>query len=353
MINGNSFIDNFIEDFSTQENIKLFLPICSKKNYIQESPPAWTQEAYRPLCSKYSLCCPNWVTPPRPGYPPSQGTPPARVPTPARVPPWGGTPRPGYPPSQGTPPARVPPGQGTPLARVPPWPGYPQPGYPPGQGTPRPGYPPWPGYPPSWTWQGTPPGYTWQGTPPGCPMAFWEMLQSIMGYGYPPPVDRQIDGWMDGQTRVKTLPSRRTTYAGGNKNDIFWADSMHPMPCPDSWVTINIIHRKTWSSSQNIFSFLLVERCETGPKKTEKTIFYGQMDLYWADVWKKMIPEGSSIVDKIINLMQPSLLTAFKKRLYWCKDMTWLVTLKFIYQNHNIPTQNGKRQATKKLDNTA
>ena len=33
--------------------------------------------------------------------------------------------------------------------------------------------------------------------------------------GYPP-VDRQIDGWMDGQTRVKTLPSRRTTYAGGN-----------------------------------------------------------------------------------------------------------------------------------------
>ena len=27
----------------------------------------------------------------------------------------------------------------------------------------------------------------------------------------PPPVDRQ----MDGQTRVKTLPSRRTTYAGG------------------------------------------------------------------------------------------------------------------------------------------
>ena len=60
-----------------------------------------------------------------------------------------------------------------------------------------------------------PPGY-----PPGvCPMAFWVMLQSIMGYGYPlprclphgilgnvakhygiwvpPPVDRQIDGWMD------------------------------------------------------------------------------------------------------------------------------------------------------------
>ena len=71
---------------------------------------------------------------PRAGYPPSQGTPPARVP-----------PRPGYPPGQGTPLARVPP-----PARVPPLPG--------------------PGRVP----------------PPGCPMAFWEMLQSIMGYGYPP-----------------------------------------------------------------------------------------------------------------------------------------------------------------------
>ena len=26
--------------------------------------------------------------------------------------------------------------------------------------------------------------------PPGCPMAFWEMLQSIMGYGYPPGVNK-------------------------------------------------------------------------------------------------------------------------------------------------------------------
>ena len=26
----------------------------------QESPPAWTQEAYRPLRSKYSFCCPTW-----------------------------------------------------------------------------------------------------------------------------------------------------------------------------------------------------------------------------------------------------------------------------------------------------
>ena len=110
------------------------------------------QEAYRPLCSKYSLCCPNWVAP-RPGYPPG------RVPL-GRVPPQAG-----YPPRQGTP------GQGTPLGRVPPGrvpppvyppPGYPLwPGYPPGRVPPWAGYPParvppWPGYPPGWTWQGTP-----------------------------------------------------------------------------------------------------------------------------------------------------------------------------------------------------
>ena len=51
------------------------------------------QEAYCPPCSKYSLCCPNWVPPPR------QGTPPARVP-----------PRPGYPPPPE--PGRVPPPPG-------------------------------------------------------------------------------------------------------------------------------------------------------------------------------------------------------------------------------------------------
>ena len=164
------------------------------------------QEAYRPPCSEYSFCCPNWVPPltgPGKVHPPPAG--------PGRVPPqldlaW-------YPP---------PPGQGTPPGWT--WHGTLQldlAGYPPGQGTP----------PPGWTWQGTPPldlaGYplagpgdlgTWQGTPPpldlagyppGCPMAFWVMLQSIMGYGYPP------CGQTEGQTRVKTLPSRRTTYTGG------------------------------------------------------------------------------------------------------------------------------------------
>ena len=102
----------------------------------------------------------------------------------------------GYPPRQGTSPAGYPPRQGTPSWVPPSWvptlAGYPPPGYPPWQGTPHLGTP-LAGYPPIWTWQGT---------PPGCPMAFWEMLQSIMGYRYPPPppVDRQIDGWMDGRT---------------------------------------------------------------------------------------------------------------------------------------------------------
>ena len=110
-------------------------------------------------CSDYSFCCPNWV-PPRQGTP-TAGYPPAGYPH-GRVPPQGT-------PQLGTP-GRVPPGW------VPPW-----------QVT------------PGWTWQGTPrpgrvpPCLDLVGYPPGvCPMAFWEMLQSIMGYGYPP-MDRQKD----------------------------------------------------------------------------------------------------------------------------------------------------------------
>ena len=47
-----------------------------KRNWKQESPPAWTQEAYRPPCSKYSFCCPTRVPPPHQGlawYPPGGG----------------------------------------------------------------------------------------------------------------------------------------------------------------------------------------------------------------------------------------------------------------------------------------
>ena len=148
----------------------------------QESPPAWTQEAYRPPCSEYSFCCPTWVPPPSrvPPHPDLAGG--GGVPD-------QGTPPPGYPPhpdlaggvpDQGTPPARVPPhpdlaGGGTwpgyPPARVPPhpdlaggtWPGTPPAGYPP-----RPGYPPrldLAGYPPAGPDPPLPPSWTWP-TPP-------------------------------------------------------------------------------------------------------------------------------------------------------------------------------------------
>ena len=115
----------------------------------QESPPAWTQEAYRPRRIKYSICFPKWGTPSRSnwgrgiqgGVPPGRGFPQpglmggtqGRVPPPARVPPgqvrWGylrqgtpgqaqqgvpevgmpwqvcqGVPKVGYLPSRGTPP---------------------------------------------------------------------------------------------------------------------------------------------------------------------------------------------------------------------------------------------------------
>ena len=125
------------------------------------------QEAYRPPCSEYSFCCPNWVPPILTwlGGTLLGGTllryPPAR--SGWGVPYWGI-------PYLGTP-CRVPP-QGTP-----------------GQGTP---------------WQGTP-QLDLAGYPPGvCPMAFWEMLQSIMGYGYPP--CGQTDGRTDACQNI-TFPS--------------------------------------------------------------------------------------------------------------------------------------------------
>ena len=104
----------------------------------------------------------------------------------------------GYPPRggtrSGTPPrgvsGQVPPGSGYPPGGVP---SQVPPGGVPGQVPPRggPGTPQ--GYPVRY-----PPGGTRSGTPPG------EGTRTPP----PPPVDRQ--------TPVKTVPSRRTTYAGGN-----------------------------------------------------------------------------------------------------------------------------------------
>ena len=106
--------------------------------------------------------------------------PPPLVGVPGGYPGQGGYPGGGYTQVR-YPPARVPPqltwlggvpDLGTPPARVP---------------------------PPGWTWQlQSIVGYGYPPPPGGCPMAFWEMLQSIMGYGYPPP---------PGVDRLKTLPS--------------------------------------------------------------------------------------------------------------------------------------------------
>ena len=84
----------------------------------QESPPAWTQEAYRPPCSEYSFCCPTWVPPPQGGTPTPPGGYPVRYPpqgvpgpppggVPSQVPPQG-VPG-GYPDPPGGVPGQVPP----------------------------------------------------------------------------------------------------------------------------------------------------------------------------------------------------------------------------------------------------
>ena len=54
----------------------------------QESPPAWTQEAYRPPCSEYSFCCPTWVPPPGRVPPPPSRVPPSGRVSPQVSAPW-------------------------------------------------------------------------------------------------------------------------------------------------------------------------------------------------------------------------------------------------------------------------
>ena len=88
----------------------------------QESPPAWTQEAYRLPCSEYSFCCPTWVPPilTWPGGYPARGVPYLGNPLAEYSPSWPRGTLPGYP-WQGTLPGRVPPtpGQGTPQQGTP------------------------------------------------------------------------------------------------------------------------------------------------------------------------------------------------------------------------------------------
>ena len=114
--------------------------LCNYFITQQESPPAWTQEAYRPRRIKYSICYPvrGEVPPPSLGYPPGQV--------------WWGVPEVGYP-CQGTPPS----------------PGL--------MGVPEVEYPP-SGYPSIQVWWGVPPGQVWPG---GYPR--WGTLPPL---GYPP-----------------------------------------------------------------------------------------------------------------------------------------------------------------------
>ena len=103
------------------------------------------------------------------------------------------------------------PGRGTPhldLARVPP--------SGPGLGTQSRSGPGW--GTPIWTWLGTTPIWTWPGTPhldPARVPPIWSWLgypPSGPGWGTPPGVNRQ--------TPVKTVPSRRTTYADDDKSKV-------------------------------------------------------------------------------------------------------------------------------------
>ena len=244
MVNGRTTPEHWI--FITDEDITI---------PKQESPPAWTQEAYRPRRIKYSICYLRWGTPLAGGVPPGQvsweGTR-GGIPPPVGVPPgyvwWRGTR--GEVPLAGHPPSQV--WQGDTQGGVPPfWPGlmgvpevrYPIPrrvtssqvwwGYPrwgtPSRVTSQPGltggYPRW-GIPPlarsdggylrwgtpHWIWLGYPPSWTCPGYTPPPHLARWGTPLADLA-GVPPPwTDRWMDGWMDGQTHVKTLPSHRTTH---------------------------------------------------------------------------------------------------------------------------------------------
>ena len=200
------------------------------------------QEAYRPPCSEYSFCCPTRVPPTGGGYldlgtPPQGGCTRTSVPPPPPPPPGGGgggtrtlvppggVPGPWYPPG-GYPDLGTPPG-GVPGPRYPPPPG----GYP-GLGTPPGGYPdlgtPPGGYPdlstPPGGGPGTPPGGS--GYPPRLPHGILGNVTKHYGIWVPPPVDRQ--------TPVKTVSSRRTTYAGGNKCSFHGSPSVKDQPTSHS-----------------------------------------------------------------------------------------------------------------------
>ena len=220
----------------------------------QESPPAWTQEAYHPPCSEYSFCCPNWV-PPWPGW--GRGTLPGY--SPGSVPPsWPG----GYP--IWVPPGRVPPA------------GYPPAGYPPGRVPPQ-------GNPPGWTWQGTPsPPLAGPGRVPPIPKvsAPWHSgrcCKALWDMGTPPPPR------CEQTNKVKLLPCHRTTYAGGNYVYIWKimvrlyhkyfeltkTFSFRKLTCQPLYCRWGIVEKRSWIL-HNLTSLIESDLFLKRPKKREK-----------------------------------------------------------------------------------
>ena len=182
-----------------------------------------TQEAYRPRCIKYSICFLKWGTPLAGVPPPSQVQQGGNPSQPSQV--WWGVPEVGYP-----------------LGRT--WLGYPLAGVPsltrcnggyPRWGTPQQGLPHVRGYlPPQLDLAGVPP------PPPAGPGP-----DQVIP---PPPRCGQTDGWMDGQTRVKTLPSRRTTYAVGYNR---WVEA-HLHQVSESTLQRCLWHSSHWNQWKQV-----------------------------------------------------------------------------------------------------
>ena len=180
---------------------------CKEKTK-QESPPAWTQEAYRPPRSNNSFCCHILADPPLRldlTPPPAGPDPPLAGPDPPWLdltPPWT------WPPPGWTwPPRTWPPWLDLtpPAGPDPPW-TWPPP--PPLAGPDPPPSPPAGPDPPQLdltpppSWDLTPPGWTWPPLAgPDPPLAG------------PDPACGQTDWWTDTCQNI-TFP--RTTYAGGN-----------------------------------------------------------------------------------------------------------------------------------------
>ena len=173
LVNKDQTLSGYVSSEPLSQSKYVYVKRIQKK---QESPPAWTQEAYRPRRIKYYSV--GWGNP-------------HRVPGGTR----GGVPPPGQVWWRGG----VYPRWGTPHQ------GIPRPGL--TGGVSEVGYPPawtWLGYPPTWTWLGYPPStWTWLGTPLPGPGWGTPSCLDLAGVSPPPGVPPrwgQTDGWMDGWT---------------------------------------------------------------------------------------------------------------------------------------------------------